>query len=105
VSDQVFVSTFPTALNPVNRNDNSLLNISPNPVSTNVTIEYEVKFSGLVQLKIVDFQGKTVRMLLSKSLQPGKYTIQYSAAQFGKGQYYVQLIQQKNIDTTPMLKQ
>lgn len=105
VSDQVFVSTFPTAINPVNGAYAALFTVNPNPFANTLTITYEVKTAGLVQLKLIDLQGKTIDLILHQQQQPAKYTHRYASVKLAPAQYYVQLSIGKNTYNLPIIKQ
>jgi len=46
----------------------------PNPVRSTVTLSYEVPYPSILDAKIIDVSGKTVRDIFSGSQQTGSYT-------------------------------
>lgn len=60
----------------------------PNPFNPSTTIQYEVKKSGLVDVKIYDAVGRLVALPMHKEENTGVYTIRFNAAGLSRGVYY-----------------
>jgi len=63
----------------------------PNPFSDKVTIRYELKENGLVNLAIFDMFGKEVKSLVNEQQQSGIYNLQIEAGNLPAGVYYCRL--------------
>jgi len=63
----------------------------PNPFSTNTTIDFVLKQTEAVTLKVYDVGGKEVAVLLSGKLNAGKHRISWDAAGLESGIYYYKL--------------
>jgi flagellar hook assembly protein FlgD len=50
----------------------------PNPFNPNTTIEYEIPYSGLVEISIYDIQGKLVRSFGNSLQQKGAYSVEWN---------------------------
>jgi predicted esterase len=63
----------------------------PNPFKESSTIKYSVKNKGWVYLKIYDYTGKVVKVLVDKAQNPGVYSVKIFAKDFAKGIYLYSL--------------
>lgn len=70
--------------------------VSPNPVSSNTTIKFDVLNPSFVTLQIVDMLGNVVTTLVNDEMGSGNFTIDWNAAdtkgsRVASGQYMVRL--------------
>ena len=81
--DKIYTSTLkvsPASLAAVDPSDaNSILAVYPNPVKDKLTVQYQVKTSGTVNISLFDSKGNEVETLLSEEqasgLQQGNFSI------------------------------
>lgn len=74
----------------------------PNPFSGRSTIQYTLKESGDVVLKLYDSLGREVRTLLSGKQEAGAYTIEFNAEGLASGLYFYTLSAGGNRQTHKM---
>jgi hypothetical protein len=60
----------------------------PNPFNPSTTIQYEVKKSGLVDVKIYDVVGRLVASPVHKEENTGVHTVRFNATGLSSGVYY-----------------
>lgn len=66
-----------------------ILNAFPNPVANQLTIEYTMKQAGYANVKIVDIDGRTVKILVNNYKQQGSYNIGIETSTLNPGAYMV----------------
>jgi hypothetical protein len=71
--------------------DDQELTNYPNPFSGTTEIIYELSTSGQVLLKVYDYSGREIQMLVNEFKQHGKYSIPFSADHIYPGIYFVNL--------------
>ena len=59
----------------------------PNPFNPNTTINYVVKESGFIQLKVYDVLGKEVATLVNEEKQQGSYSVSFNGSDLSSGVY------------------
>ncbi len=67
----------------------SLINISPNPLTGLTTIQYNVPISGNVTIKLFNTNGRLIEILNDGYLNVGTYTVNLSAQNLAKGIYFL----------------
>ncbi len=77
----------------------------PNPFNPETTIRFSVSGTEHVQLCIYDVMGRTVATLVDRTLGPGVYTTQWSAAAAPSGIYFYRLRAGNFTDVKKMLVQ
>jgi len=60
----------------------------PNPFSGNTNIRFKIEKDGVVDLKIFNMLGETVKVLVSEKLPSGEYIYQWNAAGVSPGMYF-----------------
>jgi len=63
----------------------------PNPFNPSTTINYEIKLSGLVTLKVFNVLGQVVATLTDGKQEAGKHSIKFDASRFSSGIYFYQI--------------
>ena len=63
----------------------------PNPFNPTTQINYSIRETGLVQLKIYDILGKEVATLVNENKEAGNYSIDFNASELPSGVYIYQL--------------
>jgi hypothetical protein len=63
----------------------------PNPFNPYTTINYQIKFDGLVSLKIYDMLGREVKTLVNEEQTAGKYSIIFDGSTLASGVYFYTL--------------
>jgi hypothetical protein len=63
----------------------------PNPFNSNTVISYSLTIANDVCLKVYDFLGKEVSMLVNERQTPGQYTVDFSSEGLNPGLYFYKL--------------
>ena len=71
--------------------DNLRLHVFPNPVQATATVRYELGAPAIVNVRLVDVQGKTVRQLLNEPQTSGVHEAIIDVQNLSSGNYYLQL--------------
>ncbi len=69
----------------------SLYQNYPNPFNPNTTIIYFIPKESFVNINVYNSIGQLVKSLVNENQKPGKYKINFSAAELASGVYYYQL--------------
>lgn len=82
--------------------------VSPNPISANSNIEFEVLQSSKVTLQVVDMLGNVITTLVNDDLRSGKYNVDWNAAdangnRLANGQYMLRLVAGQATNTYPVV--
>lgn len=83
-------------------NEFILFQNSPNPFNPITQIEFDVKESCLVNLKIYDIQGRIVTTLVDNYLDTGNYKVDFDGSNLGSGSYFYQVKMGNYISTKKM---
>lgn len=77
----------------------------PNPFNPSTRINYELRITNYVTLKVYDLNGKEVTTLINKKQPAGSYTISFDAAKYNlsSGIYFYSLKTNKFTDTKKMI--
>lgn len=104
VDDILFIfNNGPVGINENNENiadDYKLHQNYPNPFNPVTVINYELKKSGFVKLKVYDVNGKELNTLVSSSQQAGSHTVNFEGKELPSGIYFYML----EIDGVSMTK-
>jgi parallel beta-helix repeat protein len=73
-----------------NTSDRELTNY-PNPFSGKTEIIYELSTPGQVLLKVYDFSGREIYVLVNEFKQPGKYSVTFDGDNIRTGLYFISL--------------
>ena len=63
----------------------------PNPFNPNTIIEFELKISGQVKLKVFDNLGQEIITLVNARYNPGKYSVEFTGDYLPSGIYFYRL--------------
>jgi hypothetical protein len=92
------VDYFPFRLFTIEENNSSvipseyrLFDAYPNPFNPETKISFQLPKIEFVKLEIFDITGKLIKTLLKKSLNSGKYSISWNAANKSSGVYFYRL--------------
>ena len=66
----------------------------PNPFNPETTIQFGVKKSCRVVLKVYDVLGREVEKLVDENYQPGQYRINFKAFELSTGLYFYEILMQ-----------
>lgn len=75
----------------------------PNPFKSTTRINYSIKLSKYVQLRIYDYSGREIKTLVDKNQHAGNYTVVFDASELPSGVYYYSLQTGNNFTTTKMM--
>jgi len=64
---------------------------SPNPIVGSSTIKYRLDVAAKVNIEVYNQEGKMVKVLVDKNLQPGTYTETWNGNGLVKGIYFIQI--------------
>lgn len=67
------------------------LNVFPNPVGNTVTIEFEIKTNQMVQLDLLDVNGRVVKPLLFEEINNGAHTFSFNLSVIQAGAYFIRI--------------
>lgn len=68
-----------------------LIKTTPNSFNPNTTIDYSIKSTGLVTLKVYDMLGTEVASLVNEREEPGSYSVTFDAGNLPSGIYFYTL--------------
>jgi hypothetical protein len=75
----------------------------PNPFNPMTNIDYTIKSSGLVMLKVYDILGTEVISLVNESKEPGNYSVEFDGSDLPSGMYVYQLITDNFMDSKKLI--
>jgi hypothetical protein len=76
---------------PLTPDSYSLAQNYPNPFNPTTTINYQLKFSGRVTLKVYNLLGKEVATLVKEDKPAGSYSVNFDAGKLSSGIYFYRL--------------
>lgn len=97
VSNPGVKSSIPTSVTDDSQSSNFItLNLSPNPFTKYVSINYFLNSVGFVSINIFDVNGNLINTLISENQSPGEYTFNWngtnnSGAVVSSGNYFVSI--------------
>ena len=71
--------------------DYSLEQNFPNPFNPVTNINFSLRKSGFVKLKVFDLLGKEITTLLNENKNPGKYNVSFNGEAFPSGTYFYRI--------------
>ncbi len=83
--------------------DYNLLTAYPNPFNPTTTLQYQLKKSSHVSIKIYDVIGNLVTTLLDREITAGKHKISFKANNLPSGIYFSQIITNSESKTIKLL--
>ncbi|MGC8747925.1 MAG: choice-of-anchor D domain-containing protein [Candidatus Kapaibacteriota bacterium] len=69
-----------------------LVDIQPNPVSTDFDVSFQIAFDDFVNLSIYNNFGEKVKELVNSDLKAGSYSFYLSLNEFSNGVYFVRMV-------------
>jgi len=84
-------------------NENKLVSNYPNPFNPTTTINYQLKESGFVTLKVFDVLGKKVAELVNENKSAGFYNVNFDAGNLPSGLYFYRMTVNDYVETKKML--
>ncbi len=63
----------------------------PNPFNSSTVIPFEVRQAGKVLLKVYDVNGRLLRTLIDRNMNPGSHNVTFNAEGLASGTYFVSL--------------
>lgn len=85
-------------------NDEFNLEISPNPFSYLLNINFTTTTNENVQIAIYDSYGRKVRMLENKKYQPGTYNMKWDGHELPNGIYFIRLETERFVSNKKVVK-
>lgn len=80
------------------------INLYPNPVQDQATVDFNLETNGTVQLQIFNLSGQLVQQVTSKDLQAGANKIAFDAQGLPRGTYILRLQADNFSETTKFIK-
>lgn len=82
-----------------------IINISPNPIEDELTIELLISKSGFVNLSLYNATGMKISKLFHQYVEAGKHKISYNSSHLSRGLYFTRLIfNNKNSISSKLIK-
>lgn len=81
----------PPPLNVADELDSDALTAYPNPVATQLKIDYTMNTNGLVKISVIDMRGTEVDVLVNNQKQVGDYQTSYDVNALQTGTYFVKM--------------
>ena len=75
----------------------------PNPFNPVTFINYELPITGFVKLVILSVLGKEIAIIVNQKQNPGKYQVEWNAANYPSGIYFYKLLSEKYTGTGKMV--
>lgn len=75
------------------------MELFPNPVAGQLTINMRTQSAGQVQAAVYDLQGRLVETLMEQPLQSGSHTLAWNAAAVPQGLYVLRIVSPEGIAT------
>ncbi|HED37595.1 MAG TPA: T9SS type A sorting domain-containing protein [Ignavibacteria bacterium] len=69
---------------------NSLDNY-PNPFNPSTNIQYQLKEGGFVSIRVYDYLGREVAVLVNKAQPSGRYSVTFNASDLSSGVYFYKI--------------
>ncbi|MCG8578071.1 MAG: T9SS type A sorting domain-containing protein [Flavobacteriales bacterium] len=80
------------------------INIYPNPMQDNGTIEFDLQSDSDVTVQIFNLQGQMVRVINEKGMSQGKNNLTFGASDLPSGTYIVRLSAGEMVETSKFIK-
>jgi hypothetical protein len=90
---------------PEHHNEESTLQIYPNPFTTSTTIEFELNEPSRVQLTIYNAIGEVIFVVEDRMMLVGKHSFTWSPDRLPQGLYYAVLRSEEGVSVVKMVKQ
>lgn len=84
------LSSMTTAVNEIPKNINSI-NVYPNPASTNVSIDINLKEQADLVIDVLDITGKQVAVVSNAKKQNDDYSVQFNTEALANGIYTIRI--------------
>jgi thiol-disulfide isomerase/thioredoxin len=102
---EVFQSEFATTVNAVEENeDNFLVNLYPNPVSTSGKVRFNLENPTLVSFEVVNSLGQRVFSSMPSTMTSGQQVLDFDASTLLNGVYYMNLYLGDKVITRTFVK-
>jgi hypothetical protein len=93
------VNTIPTAVADITMNNSDLGQNYPNPFRNNTTFDYKIRETGKVSFRVMDINGRTVKMIEKGTQDAGNYRLELNAGDMNEGIYFMQMKSGNNVCT------
>jgi hypothetical protein len=80
------------------------INLYPNPVQDQATVDFNLETNGTVQLQVFNLSGQVVQQVTSKDLQAGANRIAFDVQDLPRGTYILRLQSENFSETTKFIK-
>lgn len=80
------------------------INVYPNPLNSNGTVEFYLPENGDVTLQVFNLSGQLVRQIISNNREAGQNQLVFDADQLQKGTYILRISSQNMMETTKFIK-
>ena len=80
------------------------INVYPNPMTTQGTINFDLESNSDVDVQIFNLSGQVVQVINMKNMAEGNNNIIFSADELPKGTYIIRLVAGDLVETTKFIK-
>ena len=75
----------------------------PNPFNPVTNINFDIIKSGVVKITVYDLLGREVETLVNQDMSPGRYKLDFNAANYASGMYLYKITTNDFVDVKKML--
>lgn len=86
----------PSAINE-GSNQSTSIQLTPNPVSNRITIQFKASQLGKIRIQLVDALGSVIHTLKESEISTGQYALAFDIDHLPNGTYFVQIIQNNQV--------
>jgi len=72
-----------------NDNGNNIKTIYPNPTTDLVTVEFELKLSGITTIELLETKGGHIKTILNKFVEAGQQKVEINTSDIQSGSYFI----------------
>lgn len=85
-------------------NNHLAVKISPNPVSSNLKLEYVVPQKSQIEIKLFDYSGREIKVLLNSQLEAGYHQLDLNVLNLSTGIYFLKFLYKGEVESSSFIK-
>lgn len=82
---------------------NSIAQNYPNPFNPSTNISFDLMEQTFINISIYDIRGNKIAVIVNQKLNPGKYAVEWNAANFPSGVYFYRVVTKNFSQTNKMI--